>query len=79
MAQLEKGRGELLGDNRHMAEMLATSEGESQEVADILERLSQEKRQLQRQYQQLKGNGNCRPGLRLAASLVLAETHFLSP
>ena len=85
MAQLEKGRGELLGDNRRMAEMLATSEGESQEVADMLERLSQEKRQLQRQYLQLKENGNCRFGLGLAdlgfslVSRVIFSLHEKEP
>lgn len=57
VAQLEKGKEELLRDNRRMAEMLATSEGDSQEVADMLERLSQERRQLRRQCQQLRENG----------------------
>ncbi len=57
MRQLERKREELFADNRRMAEMLATSEGESREVADMLERLAGERKQLQRQCQQLRENG----------------------
>lgn len=58
--QLEQKREELFSDNRRMAEMLATSEGESREVADMLERLATERKQLQRQCQQLRENGRRR-------------------
>ena len=73
VAQLEKERGELLRDNRRMAEMLATSEGDSREVADMLERLSQERRQLRRQCQQLRENG--RWGLRPRACDNFAKVY----
>ena len=55
--QLERKKEELFMDNRRMAEMLATSEGESREVADMLERLAGDKKQLQRQCQQLRESG----------------------
>lgn len=55
--QLERGREELLSDNRRMAEMLATSEGDTKEVAEMLERLTEERKQLQRQCHQLRQSG----------------------
>ncbi len=58
--QLKQKKEELFSDNRRMAEMLAASEGESREVADMLERLARERKQLQRQCQQLRENGRQR-------------------
>ena len=55
--QLENEKGELLTDNKRMAEMLSTSEGDSQEFTQVLERLTEERKSLQRQCQQLKENG----------------------
>ena len=49
VSELQRESDELHSDNRRMAEMLATSEGESREVADMIERLSEEKVALQRQ------------------------------
>ena len=54
---LEKERGELLSDNQRMAEMLATSEGDSVQVTQVIERLTEERRSLLRQCQQLRDNG----------------------
>ena len=57
---LENEKGELLADNQRMAEMLATSEGDTHEVTRVLERLTEERRCLQRQCQQLRDNGTFR-------------------
>ena len=46
-----------MSDNRRMAEMLSTSEGDTREVADMLERLSEERKDLQRQCRQLRDKG----------------------
>lgn len=55
--QLESEKGELLTDNRRMAEMLSTSEGDSREFTQVLERLTEERKSLQRQCLLLKDNG----------------------
>lgn len=55
--QLESEKGELLTDNKRMAEMLSTSEGDSHEFTRVLERLTEERKSLLRQCQQLKENG----------------------
>ena len=57
LRQLEKEKSELLTDNQRMAEILSSSEGDSQKVTEILERLTEERRSLQRECQQLKENG----------------------
>ena len=54
---LEKERDELMADNRKMAELLAAGEGESREVADMVERLAEDRKQLQRQCTQLRLKG----------------------
>ena len=55
--QLEKENGELLSDNRRMAEMLSTAEGDTHDFSQVLERLTEERRSLQRQCQLMKENG----------------------
>ena len=57
LLELEKERGELLSDNQRMAGMLATSEGDSVQVTQVIERLTEERRSLLRQCQQLRDNG----------------------
>ena len=57
LLELDKERGELLSDNQRMAEMLATSEGDSAQVTQVIERLTEERRSLLRQCQQLRDNG----------------------
>ncbi len=57
IAELVRHSEELHSDNRRMAELLATSEGETQEVANVIERLTQEKKELLKQCQDLKKNG----------------------
>lgn len=54
---LQRESDELHSDNRRMAEMLATSEGESREVADMIERLTEEKKALQRQCLEYREKG----------------------
>ena len=55
--QLESEKRELLSDNKRMAEMLSTSEGDNHEFTQVLDRLTEERKSLQRQCQQLKENG----------------------
>ena len=54
---VEGEKRELLTDNQRMAEMLATSEGDSAQVSEVIERLTEERRSLLRQCQQLRDNG----------------------
>lgn len=54
---MENEKKELLSDNRRMAELLTASEGETQVASQIMERLTEERRSLQRQCQQLRDNG----------------------
>lgn len=54
---LESERGELLEDNQRMANLLADSEGDRKEVANVLERLSEERKNFQRQCKQFKEKG----------------------
>lgn len=54
---LESEREELLRDNQRMANLLADSEGDRKEVANVLERLAEERRNFQRQCKQFKDKG----------------------
>ena len=45
---------EVLADNRRMAEMLATTDGDSKEMAGLLERLSEDRKKLQRECSELR-------------------------
>ena len=58
LLELEREKGELVSDNQRMAEMLATSEGDSVQVTQVIERLTEERRSLLRQCQQLRDNGS---------------------
>ena len=49
-----KAHDELLADNRRMAEMLATSEGDSKEMASLLERLSEDRKKLQKECHDMR-------------------------
>ena len=40
-----------------MAELLAASEGDSEEASQVVERLREERRSMQRQYQKLRDSG----------------------
>lgn len=55
--QLESEKAELLEDNQQMAKMVSGSEGDKKEVANLLERLSEERKNFQRQCNQLKAKG----------------------
>lgn len=55
--KVESEKRELLADNQRMAELLAVSEGDSQEASQVMERLNEERRSLQRQCKQLRDNG----------------------
>ena len=55
--ELCRVRDELTADNRRLAEMLATMEGDSEEAAGMLERLTKERRELKRQCVQLRKSG----------------------
>ena len=48
----------MLSDNQRMAEMLATSQNDSEQAAELLEKLSKENRLLRKQIQRLKETGN---------------------
>lgn len=50
-------KAELLEDNQRMAKLLANSEGDRKEVADLLERLSEERKKFQRQCELFKDQG----------------------
>lgn len=47
----------LLEDNQQMAKLLADSEGDKKEVANLLERLSEERKNFQRKMKQFKEQG----------------------
>lgn len=55
--KMEREKGELLADNQRMAELLAVSEGDSHEASHVMEKLTEERRSLQRQCKQLRDNG----------------------
>lgn len=57
VSELTKHSEELHSDNQHMAELLASSEGETQKVANVIERLTQERKNLLRQCQEHKQAG----------------------
>ena len=76
---LEGKREELLADNRRMAEMLVTSEGDTREVADMMERLADERKQLQRQCHQFRENGTCVGSYQLPFLSLLPSTHVPHP
>ena len=57
MHQIETEKEEIFEDNQRIATMLATSEGDKKEVGSILERLSEERRNFQRQCRQFKEKG----------------------
>ena len=54
---LESERGELLEDNQRMANLLADSAGDKKDVASVLERLADERRDFQQQCKQFKEKG----------------------
>lgn len=58
ISELTRQSEEIRSDNRRMAELLVTSEGESREVADMMERLTQERKDLLRQCQEHKQTGS---------------------
>ena len=60
MHQIETEKEEIFEDNQRIATMLATSEGDKKEVGSILERLSEERRNFQRQCRQFKEKGKVR-------------------
>ncbi len=55
--QLGTEKTELFEDNQRIAQHLATSEGDRKEVGSILERLSEERKNFQRQCRQFKEKG----------------------
>lgn len=57
LQRLQREKAELLEDNQHIAKLLANSEGDRKEVGDLLERLSEERRNFQRQCRQFKDKG----------------------
>ncbi len=57
IVELTRHSDELHSDNSRMAELLVTSEGETQEVANVMERLTQERKNLLRQCQEHKQAG----------------------
>ena len=57
MQRLQEEKAELLADNQNMAKLLASTEGDRKEVGDLLERLSEERKNFQRQCQQFKERG----------------------
>ena len=57
ISELTRQSEELHSDNRRMAELLVTSEGENREVADVMERLTQERKDLLRQCQEHRQTG----------------------
>ena len=54
LKQMEQAHTEVLADNRRMAEMLATTDGDSKEMAGLLERLSEDRKKLQRECSELR-------------------------
>ena len=60
---------ELLEDNQRMAKLLADSEGDKKEVANLLERLSEERKNYQRKMKQFKEQGN------LTHILMIGDIH----
>lgn len=57
VAELQKTREELLTDNRRLAEIVMTMEGESEEAAGMLETLTKERQELRKQCLQLRESG----------------------
>lgn len=57
LERLEAEKAELLEDNQRMATLLAGSEGDRKEVGGLLERLSEERRNFQRQVEQFRDRG----------------------
>ena len=59
---LQMERDELLEDNQRMASMLASSEGDRKEVANVLDRLAEERKNFQRQCKQFRDKGESSEG-----------------
>ena len=59
LERLEAEKESLLEDNQRMAALLADSEGDRKEVGGLLERLSQERKNFQRQVDDFKARGTC--------------------
>ena len=60
LKELQKTREELTTDNRRLAEIVMTMEGESEEAAAMLEMLTRERRALRTQCAQLRESGEQR-------------------
>ena len=58
-----QAHNEVLADNRRMTEMLATAEGDSKEMAGLLERLSEDRKKLQRECSELRRRRAATDGL----------------
>ena len=62
LVELRRAREELTTDNRRLAEILVTTEAESEEAAAMLENLTRERRELRKQSLQLRESGEGREG-----------------
>ena len=54
---MQQEKAELLGDNQDIAQLLANTEGDRKEVGNLLERLSEERKNFQRQCKQFQDRG----------------------
>lgn len=68
LERIEAEKAELLQDNQCMAKLLASSEGDRKEVGDLLERLSEERKDFQRQCKQFRDKGKSSDGVVCAVS-----------
>lgn len=59
---VEGEKAELLQDNQRMAQVLAGSEGDRKDVAALLERVVDERKDFQRQCKHFKEKGGCGSG-----------------
>lgn len=57
VTELQRTREELTTDNRRLAEIVMTMEGECEEAAAMLETLTSEKQELRKQCLQLRESG----------------------
>ena len=82
LEELRKVREELMADNRRLAEMLVSTEGESEEAARVLENLTRERKELKSRCLQLQERGEKNSvliGLLLASLPNVLSISFFSP